>query len=643
MQSDMLSTEWIQQNLNILTLMHPDIPKDKIEKFLDGQVKEKLKTTKAHIRNNYEDKTINANTLKIYDWYFTKRPIGAGGGCFYKNQNVEFNPTAGMQDNILKSRKAYKDEMFKYEPDTDEFEMYDRNQATEKVNVNSYYGCSGARSSRFFNIYTASSTTGTGQSLISTTMLAFEAFLEGNTPFIDLDECFFFMENIRKEKTNFQVDFLPEISGEQLYERIKSMFNEFKEVYSDILTRYIYGLTQEEITRIYFKNNVYDFSYTTLIKEKLETILLLCDEFIDPNKVPEEIKSNLEDLWSYYEEFVFYNNFTFNRIKRLKYDKRRAVTIIDTDSNIIHLQPWLDFVNKFVVPLNDDIIKKPEDSIRFIALNTMSYMLTNMINSVMKKYCKHSNILKEFRHRIYMKNEFLFSRVIIAPKKKKYVSSIRLKEGHEIFPEKIDVKGADFIKSVTREATSKYLLDLVKTRILHSKEISIGAILRDLETLEGMIQTSLMNGEKDFLIPASAKEVEAYDNPDREQSVRSVIAWNSAYPDQSIELPDKVDMVKVKLEDMDDLESIKDIDKDVYDGLIFGVFNNKNKKIAAKGINVIAIPRNIEKIPEWIIPFIDYSTIISDNVTKFKSMLDSLGVRIIKDSNNKYFSNILDI
>lgn len=643
MSGDILSTEWIEQNLGILTTMHPEVPKDKIKKFLENTVEDNLKTTKAHIRNNYEDKTLNANTLKIYDWYFTKRPIGAGGGCFYKNQNIEFNPTAGMQDNILISRKAYKDKMFEYPPETDEFEMYDRNQSTEKVNVNSYYGCSGARSSRFFNIYTASSTTGTGQSLISTTMLAFEAFLEGNTPFIDIDECFFFMENIRKEKTSLEVDFLPEITGDRLFDRIKTLFYEYNDRHSDILKQYISNLKQEEITRIYFKNNLYDFSYIPLIRKKIGTILLLCDRFIDPNKVPEEIKINLEDIWKYYEEFVFYNNFSFNRIKRLKHDKRRAVTIIDTDSNIIHLQPWLDFVNKFITPMNDELRVKDEDTVRFVALNTMSYMLTNMINSVMKKYCKHSNIPKEFRHRIYMKNEFLFSRVIIAPKKKKYVSSIRLKEGHEILPEKIDVKGADFIKSVTREATSKYLLDLVKDRILHSKEISIGAILRDLEKLEDMIQNSLMDGGKDFLIPASAKEIEAYENPDREQSVRSVIAWNSAYPDQSIELPDKVDMVKVKLENIEDLESIEELNKEVYDGLISGVFNNKNEKIASKGINVIAIPRNIQKIPEWIIPFIDYSTIISDNVTKFKSMLDSLGVRIIKDSNNKYFSNILNI
>ena len=40
-----------------------------------------------------------------------------------------------------------------------------------------------------------------------------------------------------------------------------------------------------------------------------------------------------------------------------------------------------------------------------------------------------------------MKNEFLFGRLFLSPVKKRYISTMRLREGKELWPEKIDIKG----------------------------------------------------------------------------------------------------------------------------------------------------------------------------------------------------------
>lgn len=186
-------------------------------------------------------------------------------------------------------------------------------------------------------------------------------------------------------------------------------------------------------------------------------------------------------------------------------------------------------------------------------------------------------------------------------------------------------------------------MNLVKERLLYVKEINISDILRDLEKFEGIILNSLKNGEKSFLIPKSVKELEAYKDPFKEQGVRAVLAWNYLFPAMLIQLPEKIDIVKVNMRNEKEIEPLKEIDKEIYDKIVKNIFKNPNKKIADKGIEVIAIPRNIEKIPEWILPFIDYDTIVNDNISRFYSVLESLGIETIKTSGKRYFTNILKI
>jgi len=266
-----------------------------------------------------------------------------------------------------------------------------------------------------------------------------------------------------------------------------------------------------------------------------------------------------------------------------------------------------------------------------------------MVTEVLKRYTKTSNIPKEFRPMINMKNEFLFTRLMLSGKKKRYASSVRLREGNEIWPEKIDVKGIDFVKSSTRDETKDFFMDILKNDILHAEEIDISKILRHLESFEQVIRESLEKGEKNFLIPKSVKEIEAYKDPFKEQGVRGVIAWNSLYPDQTIELPEKLDIIKVKLSTPEEVEKLRAVDERYYQIIQDKIFGSKDKKIAEKGVQIIALPRNVGRIPEWIIPFIDYDTIVNDNLSRFYSVLESLGIQTISTTKAEYFSNILKV
>jgi len=642
-KSHIFLEDWKKHYTRIFTTMYPELKKKEIKGFLDEVIKERLVNPKASMHNNYNHLDIDVDLLSMIDWFRNTNAIAAGFGVFFWNQDQVLNPAAVMLDNFLKLRKFYKNQLPDHQEGSYDYMALDRMQLTEKINANSYYGASGAPTSNFFNLYTATSVTATGQSLISTTQQAFEAFLANNVPFIDLDDCMMFLENVRREKHIKDDGFLPNVSIEKLIDHLADSFYEFKPEYEFILFEYLMSLPQNIINRIYFKNNIYKFSYLRKIRYKIVTAVNKTESFKDPNKVPKNVQSNLEDLWDYYKEFVFYNHSPFGRIQRLKNDKRKVVVTVDTDSNMLNLDPWVKFINRNVISVNDHLLERDPMELRFISINMMCYFLTNMVTDVLKKYTKDSNILKEFRPKINMKNEFLFTRLILSGSKKRYISSVRLREGHEIYPEKIDIKGMDFVKSSTREETKAYFINLVKKELLYKDDISISSVLRELEKLEGIIQESLHKGEKSFLIPKSVKEIEAYKDPYKEQGVRGVLAWNIIYPSLAIQLPEKIDIVKVKMTKPEHIEPLKKVFPEAYDRLMKHVFNGNNKKLVEKGVQIIAIPRSVESIPEWLLPYIDYDTIVNDNISRFYSVLEALGVETIKASDKKYFTNILRV
>jgi dephospho-CoA kinase len=318
--------------------MYPQLTKEQLDSFLDEVIEKELVNQKAQIHNNYVHKPVNVDLLTVYDWFEDTKPISAGFGVFFKNQNQELNPAAVMLDNFLKLRKSYKSRLADFPETSYEYATFDRLQATEKVNANSYYGASGAPTSNFFNLYTATSVTATGQSLISTTETSFEAFLANNVLFNDINECFVFIRNIINEKHEMDDSFLPNINIHKVYRRLLSMFCSYKpqikkieEEYGDTIWKYLGCLTQRDLNRIYFKNNIYAFANLPRIRNKLTDVKLNVEDFKNPNKVPESIKGKLEDLWDYLKEFVFYNYFAFNRIQRLKTEKRKVVVTVDTD------------------------------------------------------------------------------------------------------------------------------------------------------------------------------------------------------------------------------------------------------------------------------------------------------------------------
>ena len=100
--------------------------------------------------------------------------------------------------------------------------------------------------------------------------------------------------------------------------------------------------------------------------------------------------------------------------------------------------------------------------------------------------------------------------------------------------------------------------------------------------------------------------------------------WNLLYPDKQINSLDRVSIVKLTVTSVNDMEKIKDQFPREYNDVVTKVFMSNDPNINKAGLKVICIPNTVYQIPDWIIPLIDYDVIISDVISSFKSVLDSL-------------------
>ena len=641
-------TKWKQEALKQIQMVRPDLSDKQIYKYLDKVYESRLEIPPCDLDNNYRNKTVKTNLMALYDWIQTTHPIVGGYGVFYKNQNQSVNNNAKMIYKFLMTRKALKNKMKASldkdpNPDTNyEYRHYDMLQAGEKVCANAIYGAGGAKVSVFYNLYTAASTTGTAQSLISTACAAFEMFMANNCKFYDLDEMIHFIYEVLGEKRKLSLKGIKSRTrGELKAKLLKTCFHPEK-INQKILDTILYNISDEDITRLYYKNNLFAFTMSCdEVMYRLRKIMRETDSFRAPgneNKPEnEELKSDLDKIWKYYKEFVHYKHPVYNRIYRLKTSIRKSVLVIDTDSNMILIYDWIKMILDYFV---DDDINRPEEDNMYTAASIIGVFVTNMIQDTLDQYCKNANVLKEYWKNINMKNEFFFEKLITTNVKKNYMSTILLREGKPLGG-KLDIKGLNFVKSSMSENVGEYFKQIIKENIMGEK-IDYATILKKLNQLSDMIRDSLSKGETTWCKPMAVKDFGNYKDPLSEMGVKAVMFHNYAVPEDPIELPENVMVVKVKMEKEKDIEPLRLTNPKIYNDLINQVYRSNNKQIA-KGINAFAVKTD-EKMPEWLIPFVSVDTIIEDNTRSFLPVLKSLSLEIINTrSANTRYSNIIKI
>lgn len=646
----LLLQEYIDAQVATYKMQYPQAKEEDLRKIIIQIIEKKMGADiPAVIHNDYQDdRVINTTLLGIYNWYKTQKPIAAGNGTFFFNQDKAKSPISDIIETRIQKRKEARNKRdeFVKTPNCYEYRYFEMIQMEIKVTINAIYGSFGTPTFQLYNLYTAGSTTGTAQSLISTTAASFESFLKDNVKFKTLDECLSFIKNTVNEEHKIPLAQIVIHDDEvEVLNRLKPVFTEYKSEYEPILKRIIRNLDSESRTRVYYKNNVMEFSKNKIIQDIIIDIFNKNKEFRNANNPPEEIKDLLDELWSYYEDFVFYNHPYVERIKRLKRDPRKEVILTDTDSNVINIAEWTSF-------LEDNLWEQSsctcsyEDK-KYMSVNILAYLITQMLSELLANYCKTCNVLDRMAKKINMKNELYFPKILLSKVKKRYLALIKLREGKEINPPKIDIKGHDFKKAGTSEDTEAALKQIIKDCILipQIEPVDVSRMNSKLFEFENEIRRSLTAGERKFLPRMNCKQPIAY-KEDRRMSmgqVLSVLLWNTLYPTNVISLPDKLDVVLIKIPNLQALEPIKKTHPEIYNRFDKYVFNGPIPQLA-KGVQYLALPNSTDPIPDWVLPYIDINRIISKNIGTFKPVTEALLFHTLKASQETdFFSNIVDI
>lgn len=468
---------WMNQAYEKLRLVYPEDSEENIMLFLESEWDKNFTDHNCKIYNNYEKEEIDTTISKVINWIHDKKAITTESGSLFKHHEEAFNPNTEILNGKLVERKAMKKEKFKYmkladaELDTVKAREYayiadkkDLAQLRCKIIANSEYGVSGLQSSWFFNMACASATTARGQALISTAFNAFEDFMSDNVKFTMMDEALMFINNIVNEET-FKNDnkWVEDITNEELVDRIQSKFLNSDDCDINIIKKIVSNLNQKHKNRIYYKCNLYEFiKRSKKADQLLRNIITSNAEFVDPMNPPKEIEKDLDKLSEAVLEYVHYNYPTINRTLRLKTHKRKTVVVIDTDSNFLNLNPWVEFceglLNKnyvrikrrkfidgrYVISSRNHLESKEthiEEQKAFRMIFTIIHMITLMIDRVLVEFQLRANMIPNSHGITSMKNEYLYLTLLTSPAKKHYQGMVKVQEGNVFSKPKPDVKG----------------------------------------------------------------------------------------------------------------------------------------------------------------------------------------------------------
>ena len=551
-------------------------------------------------------------------------------------------------------------------------------------------------SSLFYNIHVAASTTTQGKSCISAAILLFESFLANNVEFGSVNEVVTFIHNVITEKRVYDDKLIldRDISKEECFFHIMSTCGFYwvpTEEEMETVWDIINGLSQENINRLFYKNNLYHFCDNKSITTAITYILQKLDKpFLDPNKPPKEIKVELDELLDLMKEYVYYGYQYIDRIDRTENMIRKISIITDTDSSMVSFDAWYRYildkvyhidmpikhelispieyvtgdefdsesleVTKYVEPVfdydfyRDELVEVqrminpieiiPQDNLRYSIINIMAYIVGKLVVDYMERYSMNSNSYADNRKcLLVLKNEFLFRRILNTNGKKNYANIQEVQEGNMVPKDKsLHVMGMPIDKSTLQKSTRERLKKILYEDIMPAEDIDQVRVLKSVAKFEKEIYNNLSSGKKDYYKPVSIKSIASYENPMRIVGIKAAIVYN-ALRDPGAEAIDlekrnSIDIVKVDINPKN-IDSIREEDEERYNKLV-ELMKIKEFEL---GITGFGLPMN-EEIPKWVIPFIDYTSIINDNVKNFP--FESIGISRFENSNVNY-TNILKL
>ena len=697
-----------------LQLSFPRMYSNEIEAAIQYSIDKRFKDTNVKLENNYEKTEKETTLMKVMNYIIEREPIITVSGVMFKKHGTEPNPYVDLIQEFLSSRAKYKDMMLKCPKGSEDFEKYNLLQLSEKVSANAIYGASGNHTSVFYNLFVASSITMQGQNCIASALLLFEATLNNNVKFGSLDEIIQFINNVRRERPNRKFNDMEVIDivitpQDVFCQLITTCGFFYRPSEKDLMIVWdiVNQLDQEDLNRIYFKNNLFWFTDNSYVMNKIIAFLtMLPIHFMDPNKPPtgkmiydafkdtphevsqaeadaqaDMIKAALDEIYELIKEYVYYGYQYTDRLDRAENMYRSVSILTDTDSCFISFDGWYRYIldKTYNIPMQikeieqddntnkvwradvksydydfykDEVIELqqtmqpevtgPSAGYRCSLINVMAHIMGRLSIDYMSRYSRNSNSLitaqGETRKSYFiLKNEFQLKRALVTMVKKNYCSYQERQESAFVPIEKaLDIKGMPIRKVGIPEKTARRIEEILWNFVLNAENISQIEIIKQLAVLEKQIFESLMAGDKSYFKPQRVKASSAYADPMGQYTIKAAVAYNELRMKHEpiIDLTTRNSLLIIKTTmSMKNIAEIKDSFPDVYEKAV-----NLMATPEFKGkISNIAIMES-EEVPEWVKPFIDYTTVINDNISSFP--VEALGIDR-KEKSSINFTNIV--
>lgn len=296
----------------------------------------------------------------------------------------------------------------------------------------------------------------------------------------------------------------------------------------------------------------------------------------------------------------------------------------------------------------------------------MTSTFIEMMKSTGIRHSRQDNVVYE--KLITTKNKKHYAGILVA----ELGNLITDKNGVELPAEdRLDIKGLPIRKSVVPKDLREEFTQFLLNDILNTDAINFQTLIEHYDNIVNKVEASLRNGESTYLIPANLEILENYAYPDRMQQVRGMIVWNELEPENQIQPPEKVNIIKLKtgiapvrtskdteetykeklnaaINNCPEFMEMKEKYPDKFKTIMRVVYNygltgdqvSKKINFADKGFNVIAVPKDLDRIPDYILPLVDYDEMIKTNTSAGNTLLGALGIYVDKENNK---TNIVKI
>ena len=666
-------------------------PEEYSNEFLKEYLLKKYEE-KYNPKGRFYNNTTSENqvmTLEQFTNIYLNNPyILSGYACLYKNQHDSINIGAAALEFLLSSRKKYKKKMEAAEHGSDSYIYYRILQLTYKVLANSYYGILGEKNSVFYNSFVQNSITLTGQDIITNSIVMLESFLSNNVPFFDTDDMINFVNNVCNEKSEHNIlAYLDEpVTKQELIDYFNSHCEFGKSLDQDILKKIVENLTDEQVAKCFYKNRILELIKNSYFEDALRKMSFSKYE----DNVPEEIRDDLENFKALVIEFCYLDHLVEDRYRRAVKNLRQSIITIDTDSNFINIHRYIvTTMTRLGYSLDD---QEKDTTIMNIFVNVVTEILGKMFWTM----TTNLGIPDTHKEIINMKSEFVYKRILLTSNKKNYAGIITSELGKPLSKPSLDIKGLSIKKTTVPKKLRTAFTKVLKEDILQPKEIDLKNIINKYDGLGFDIEKSLQNGYVEYLLPKNVELTSSYKTPDEIEPVRGTIIWNALEPEDTIVPPEKINLLKLDARKSDcianvhDLKILQYLSRKDYQGAMINCIEpeyhcadpldairakfanilteealtlmiehpDKYKAIAETVFNIgktptidisrfglasIAIPKGNDSIPDYLRPFIDYSTMINNNMTNGYILLKSLGIHCPDVQTTTYKSNIVSI